>query len=51
VTAFDEQYRLHLSNLYQILKLEPPEYLAHAFSFGSSDTQQSGTMLPGQHKP
>ncbi len=51
VEAFDEQYRLHLSNLYQILKLEPPEYLAHAFSFGSSDTQQSGTMLPGQHQP
>lgn len=51
VEAFDEQYRLHLSNLYQILKLEPPEYLAHAFSFGSSDAQQSGTMLPGQHQP
>lgn len=51
VTAFDEQYRLHLSNLYQILKLEPPEYLAHAFSFGSTDAQLSGTMLPGQHKP
>lgn len=51
VEAFDEQYRLHLSNLYQILKLEPPEYLAHAFSFGSSDAQQSGAMLPGQHQP
>lgn len=51
VAAFDEQYRLHLSNLYQILKLEPPEYLTHAFSFGSSDAQQSGTMLPGQHQP
>jgi len=51
VEAFDEQYRLHLSNLYQILKLEPPEYLAHAFSFGSSNAQQSGTMLPGQHQP
>ncbi len=51
VEAFDEQYRLHLSNLYQILKLEPPEYLAHAFSFGSNDTLQSGTMLPGQHQP
>jgi alpha-amylase/alpha-mannosidase (GH57 family) len=51
VAAFDEQYRLHLSNLYQILKLKPPEYLAHAFSFGSSDAQQSGTMLPGQHQP
>lgn len=51
VAAFDEQYRLHLSNLYQILKLKPPEYLTHAFSFGSSDAQQSGTMLPGQHQP
>jgi len=49
VAAFDEQYRLHLSNLYQLLKVEPPEYLAKAFSFGSGDPVMGGTMLPGQH--
>ncbi|MCW8853336.1 MAG: glycoside hydrolase family 57 protein [Gammaproteobacteria bacterium] len=49
VAAFDEQYRLHLCNLYQLLKVEPPEYLAKAFSFGSGDPVMGGTMLPGQH--
>ncbi len=48
VAAFDEQYRLHLSNLYQLLNVEPPEYLANAFSFGSGDPIMGGAMLPGQ---
>ncbi len=48
VKAFDEQYRLHLSNLYQILRESPPEYLGKAFSFGSGDPAMGGTMLPGQ---
>lgn len=48
VATFDEQYRLHLSNLYQILKQEPPEYLSHAFSFGSGSPVKGGAMLPGQ---
>ncbi len=49
VKAFDEQYRLHLSNLYQILKVEPPEYLTRAFSFGTGHPAMGGAMLPGQH--
>ena len=49
VASFDEQYRLHLSNLYQLLKVEPPEYLANAFSFGSGHPAMGGAMLPGQH--
>jgi len=49
VAAFDEQYRLHLSNLYQLLKIEPPEYLNHAFSFGTGDPVAGGAMLPGHH--
>jgi len=49
VSAFDEQYRLHLSNLYQLLKIEPPEYLGHAFTFGTGDPAMGGVMLPGQH--
>ena len=48
VTAFDEQYRLHLANLYQILQVEPPEYLAHAFSFGTGNPAMGGAMLPGK---
>ena len=50
VAAFDEQYRLHLGNLYQLLKVEPPEYLTRAFSFGSGDPVMGGAMLPGQKK-
>lgn len=48
VAAFDEQYRLHLSNLYQLLKVAPPDYLSHAFSFGTGDPAMGGAMLPGQ---
>ncbi len=48
VKAFDEQYRMHMSNLYQLLKVEPPEYLSRAFSFGCGDSHKSGTMLPGK---
>ena len=49
VAAFDEQYRLHLSNLYQLLKVQPPEYLEAPFSFGTEHPAIVGTMLPGQH--
>jgi len=48
VAAFDEQYRLHLSNLYQILKVDPPDYLSRAFSFGSGTPAKGGVMLPGK---
>jgi len=50
VAAFDEQYRLHLSNLYQLLKVEAPDYLTAAFSFGTGDPAMGGAMLPGQHQ-
>ncbi|PCJ87408.1 MAG: glycoside hydrolase [Thiotrichaceae bacterium] len=50
VAAFDEQFRLHLCNLYQLLKVEPPDYLARAFSFGSGDPVMGGAMLPGHQQ-
>jgi len=49
VIAFDEQYRLHLGNLYQLLKTEPPDYLSVAFSFGTGHPTMGGAMLPGKH--
>lgn len=49
VAAFDEQYRLHLSNLYLLLNEEPPDSLTNAFSFGSGHPVMGGAMLPG-HK-
>ena len=50
VAAFDEQFRLHLSNLYQLLNVESPDYLSKAFSFGSGDPVIGGSMLPGKHQ-
>lgn len=47
VESFDEQYRMHLSNLYGILGKEPPEYLSHAFSHGNASAV-GGAMLPGK---
>ena len=48
VSAFDEQYRLHLCNLYHLLGESAPEYLSHAFSLGSGEPAMGGVMLPGQ---
>ncbi|MBF0266652.1 MAG: glycoside hydrolase [Gammaproteobacteria bacterium] len=48
VRSFDQQYRLHLSNLYELLGLKPPEYLSQAFSFGSGEPVMGGVMLPGK---
>lgn len=50
VSSFDEQYRLHLGNLYQLLKAEPPDYLSVAFSFGTGHPAMGGAMLPGKHE-
>ncbi|HEX5636484.1 MAG TPA: glycoside hydrolase family 57 protein [Gammaproteobacteria bacterium] len=49
VSAFDEQYRMHLSNLYSLLAVEPPQYLSHSFSHGSVTSASTGVMLPGKH--
>ncbi|HFD80843.1 MAG TPA: glycoside hydrolase [Gammaproteobacteria bacterium] len=48
VSDFEQLYRMHLSNLYQLLDLEPPEYLAHSFTHGSGDPELGGTMRHGQ---
>jgi alpha-amylase/alpha-mannosidase (GH57 family) len=46
VHDFDRLYRMHLSNLYQLLYEEPPDYLAHSFSHGSdSSTQEAGGVM------
>ena len=50
VSDFDRLYRTHLANLYQMLGKEPPEYLTHAFSHGSSGPgpAHGGVMRHGQ---
>lgn len=50
VHDFDHLYRMHLANLYQMLGKEPPEYLTHAFSHGSTGPGPvlGGVMRHGQ---
>jgi alpha-amylase/alpha-mannosidase (GH57 family) len=48
VSDFESLFRLHLSNLYELLGIEPPEYLAHTFAHGSGDPAMGGTMRHGQ---
>ena len=50
VASFDNQYRMHLSNLYLLLGEEPPDYLSHSFSHGSGAPAMGGTMRPGQEQ-
>jgi alpha-amylase/alpha-mannosidase (GH57 family) len=48
VRDFEHLYRLHLSNLYQILGAEPPAYLSEVFTHGSGTPAMGGTMRKGQ---
>ena len=48
VSDFEHLFRLHLGTLYQLLGLEPPEYLAQSFTHGGGAPLLGGTMRPGQ---
>lgn len=50
VQAFDQQFRMHLRNLYCLLKLDSPPQLEHTISSGSKNSHLSmgGVMLPGK---
>jgi len=50
VAMFDELFRLHLSNLYQLLEVESPDYLTRAFSVGSGSPALGGAMRPGRQE-
>ncbi len=47
VSDFERLYRLHLSNLYQLIGAEPPEYLSQVFAHGHGAPAHGGTMRPG----
>ncbi len=51
VADFERLYRLHLTHLYRLLGLEPPESLAHAFTFGAGAPAAGGVMKPGRAAP
>lgn len=44
VHDFDHLFRLHLTNLYKILKLDPPEQLQKVISQGGGTPEMDGTM-------
>ncbi len=48
VSDFERLYRLHLTNLYELLKREPPNYLARIFARGHGAPAHGGTMRPGK---
>jgi alpha-amylase/alpha-mannosidase (GH57 family) len=48
VRDFERLYRLHLSRLYRLIGMEPPEYLAHTFAHGTGQPAHGGVMRPGQ---
>ena len=51
VSDFERLYRRHLANLYQMLNVDPPEYLSRALSHGGGAPQMGGVMRPGQVAP
>jgi alpha-amylase/alpha-mannosidase (GH57 family) len=48
VSDFERLFRMHLSNLYNMLGKEPPEYLGHVFARGRGTPDLTGVMRKGQ---
>jgi len=48
VSDFERLFRMHLSNLYNLLGREPPEYLSQVFAHGRGTPAQTGVMRKGQ---
>jgi len=44
VSDFEHLYRLHLGSLYQLLGIEPPEYLTQQFTRGCGEPAHGGMM-------
>ena len=47
VSDFERLFRLHLSNLYQMLGEEVPQILSEVVSLGGGEAEQGGTMRRG----
>jgi alpha-amylase/alpha-mannosidase (GH57 family) len=47
VSNFEKQFRLNLANLYRLLGIFPPSYLALSFTQGSGAPVMGGAMRPG----
>jgi len=51
VSDFERLFRLHLSNLYQLLGVEPPAYLSESFTRGTGSPERGGVMRTGSEHP
>ena len=49
VSDFERLFRMHLSNFYNLLGREPPEYLTRAFTQGGGHPSVGGVMRHGQY--
>ncbi len=48
VSDFEQLFRLHVCNLYDVIGAPIPDALQHVISAGSGDPARGGVMLPGQ---
>jgi alpha-amylase/alpha-mannosidase (GH57 family) len=46
VSDFERLFRQHLTNLYQLIGVEPPQYLSSVFTRGAGMPTHGGTMRP-----
>jgi alpha-amylase/alpha-mannosidase (GH57 family) len=51
VSDFERLFRINLVNLYQLMGVEPPEYLSHVFAHGTGAPSRGGVMRQGQQHP
>ncbi len=51
VSQFDQLYRMHLANLYQILNVEAPPHLGDVISHGGGQPARGGVMRHGSEQP
>lgn len=49
VSDFERLFRVHLANLYNMLGVEPPEYLSRTFTYGGGEQLVGGVMRRGQY--
>jgi len=47
VSDFEQLFRTHLANLYQMLSQEPPQYLTQTIAHGSGTPLRGGVIRPG----
>jgi alpha-amylase/alpha-mannosidase (GH57 family) len=47
VSNFEKQFRMNLTNLYELIGEKPPAYLALSFTQGKGDPAMGGAMRPG----